>query len=194
MVTYFNIYKNFNNSYLFYSDTSVKITKEQSFALDDFSFTVLFDDNNKIHSITFFGNIFENELTKDYGFLTIEQEAKLKDIVYKANPNFIFNENKHYEYGLIIKRENHAKSDKLFVLEISFPQHKKQILTNTLYTLEGKVFPFFLAGSITAKGLAIVNSEIMGIKSEGMLASNDSLGISEHEYDEQLKIEIEKRK
>lgn len=85
-----------------------------------------------------------------------------------------FDFNGHFTVGEIIKRTNHPKSDKLFVLEV-MTKEKLQIITNSLNSVEGKKVVVAEVGAILPSGLEIVPSKVMGFLSQGMLCGGETL-------------------
>ncbi|MBZ4195208.1 TyrS-associated PheT N-terminal domain-related protein TapR [Mycoplasma tauri] len=173
MALFFNIDNNFKEAKIIFFDSRVQGIKFDVY--DDF--TVIRDENFNVASINIFSNVIKKE-NKNFGYLTANENNKLKEKILSKNSKYKFTEINYFLVGKITKRESHPKSDKLFVLLVDFGAETKQIITNTLYTTVGKYFVWCQPGSITASGLEIVESEIMGEKSYGMLCSSDSLGLS----------------
>lgn len=98
--------------------------------------------------------------------------ASQKKFFTSAGINFDFSG--HFVVGEIIKRTQHPKSDKLFVLDVKTKEELK-IVTNSLNSLEGKKVVVAEIGAILPSGLEIVPSKVMGVLSQGMLCGGETL-------------------
>lgn len=86
--------------------------------------------------------------------------------------------NSFFAVGIINKIENHPKSSKLKVLYIETKNRGKiQIITNISNLNIGDKYLFALDNAFLGNGLVIKESQIMGIKSQGMLCSYKSIGV-----------------
>ena len=83
--------------------------------------------------------------------------------------------------GKLLSVETHPKSDKLHVGQFDCGEKgKKQIIFGEVFILEiGKIYPVALDGATLASGININNSEIKGIKSEGMVCTCPELGMKQ---------------
>ena len=90
---------------------------------------------------------------------------------YKSN-NF----NSLFLIGEILSKENHPKSDKLFILKVQ-TNKKIQIVTNATNANVGKKVIVATVGSTLPSGIPITFSKVMGIESEGMLCGTETLGL-----------------
>ncbi|MGY5139745.1 TyrS-associated PheT N-terminal domain-related protein TapR [Mycoplasmopsis gallinarum] len=166
---YFDLREKFNDTYIIYVDSSVKPINK----LVQNNFVIWFDNEKQIKCFNYFGKL---NFNNNYGLVDTLTEAKLKEELLAIDPEFKFNNVLNFALGKIEKRTQHPKSEKLAILQVDFGNFKKQIITNTTYTIEDKYFPFILNGSINSQGLEITEGEIMNEKSQGMLASLKSFG------------------
>lgn len=83
--------------------------------------------------------------------------------------------------GKLISVEPHPKSDKLTVGQFDCGQQgKKQIVFGQVFELTvGEIYPVALDGAHLASGIEIKNSELKGIKSEGMVCTCPELGMKQ---------------
>ncbi|WP_406616879.1 TyrS-associated PheT N-terminal domain-related protein TapR [Mycoplasmopsis adleri] len=180
MSIYFNINDKFKDTLIIYYDSRINTTKEDYYE----NYVVFRDEKFNVKSV----NVLNYPEAKEYshfGLLNYKTDENIKKDLLKLNSNYHFNDDLNYfRIGKIIKREAHPKSEKLFVLQVDFKDEVKQIITNTLYTLENKYFVWCMPGSITSKGLEIKDGEVMGVKSLGMLCSSESLDLNEKKTNE----------
>ncbi|VEU77171.1 TyrS-associated PheT N-terminal domain-related protein TapR [Mycoplasmopsis columbina] len=168
---FFNLNNKYKNTNLIFVDTRVKPTQVDFYE----TFSILRDDNFNIKLINFFHPV---NLENDYQILDKNVVEHIKKEVLVKNNDYKFNNEMLFALGKIIKREVHPKSEKLAILTVEIKNRQIQIVTNTTYTLENMYFVFALPGSITAKGEEILEGSLLNVKSEGMLASVTSLGLT----------------
>ncbi|EGV00558.1 hypothetical protein MCSF7_02599 [Mycoplasmopsis columbina SF7] len=168
---FFNLNNKYKNTNLIFVDTRVKPTQVDFYE----TFSILRDDNFNIKLINFFHPV---NLENDYQILDKNVVEHIKKEVLVKNNDYKFNNEMLFALGKIIKREVHPKSEKLAILTVEIKNGQIQIVTNTTYTLENMYFVFALPGSITAKGEEILEGSLLNVKSEGMLASVTSLGLT----------------
>ncbi|MCU4706525.1 TyrS-associated PheT N-terminal domain-related protein TapR [Mycoplasma sp. CSL7503-lung] len=165
--------ENFANTSIVFVNSNIK--KINKIYGDKIVFFV--DENKNVSSI----NILDNkkyfiENNNKFFRLSSEQINIIKDVANKLG--LVIKPIKMFQYGKILKRTIHEKSNKLFVLEVNFNEEKTtQIITNTLDTLEGKVCVFARIGATTFSGLEILSGKVMNIESNGMVTSYKTLGI-----------------
>ncbi|MBN4083473.1 hypothetical protein JXZ92_01385 [Mycoplasma sp. CSL10137] len=165
--------ENFANTSIVFVNSNIK--KINKIYGDKIVFFV--DENKNVSSI----NILDNkkyfiENNNKFFRLSSEQINIIKDEANKLG--LVIKPIKMFQYGKILKRTIHEKSNKLFVLEVNFNEEKTtQIITNTLDTLEGKVCVFARIGATTFSGLEILSGKVMNIESNGMVTSYKTLGI-----------------
>ncbi|MBU4693074.1 hypothetical protein KQ876_02495 [Mycoplasma sp. CSL7491-lung] len=165
--------ENFANTSIVFVNSNIK--KINKIYGDKIVFFV--DENKNVSSI----NILDNkkyfiENNNKFFRLSSEQINIIKDEANKLG--LVIKPIKMFQYGKILKRIIHEKSNKLFVLEVNFNEEKTtQIITNTLDTLEGKVCVFARIGATTFSGLEILSGKVMNIESNGMVTSYKTLGI-----------------
>lgn len=176
MAILFNISSKFENNAIAFFNTT--INDSQADFYDDMA--VFRDEDFNVLSVNLL-NYKTADLGKNFKVLNANEFSELESLILSKNNKYKIQKIKHFAIGKIIKREVHPKSQKLFVLEVDFKDVKRQIITNTTYTTEGKYFVWCLPGSITANGLKITEGEILEVKSYGMLCSAQSLGFSEAE-------------
>ncbi|QKT05232.1 TyrS-associated PheT N-terminal domain-related protein TapR [Mycoplasma sp. OR1901] len=166
--------ENFANTSIVFVDSNID-NKNKIYG-DKIVFFV--DKNNNISSI----NILDNNkylIDNNNKFFKLNEDQI--NIIKKESERLGLNLNeiKMFQYGKIIKRTVHPKSDKLFVLDVDFNEEKTtQIITNTLETLEGEVCVFARIGATTFAGLEIVSGKVMNVESNGMVTSYKTLGIN----------------
>ncbi|QNM93950.1 hypothetical protein H9M94_01605 [Mycoplasma sp. Pen4] len=171
MIVFNNLNNAFKNTSIIFIDAQVKTTK--FVGNNDLLFLV--DDNNKVGSVNVLNNeIFNIDPNSKYGALNqlqkdiLTQRASDLGLTISDEPKFI--------YGKIIARDNHPKSEKLFVLQIEIAQDKAiQLVTNTLDSEVNKVVVLALPGSTTFAGTNVLSGELLGVKSFGMLTGHRTL-------------------
>ncbi|UUM20453.1 hypothetical protein NPA13_00265 [Mycoplasma sp. 2045] len=175
MILFNNLDKSFSNVSIIFVDS--RVSKTQKIQLDNM--IIFSDDNKKIHSINLLDNkLLDIEPSSKFGALNAEQIAKLSSVLVKNG--FALENEPKIIYGLITKRENHPKSEKLFVLEVLINKETNehiQLVTNTLDSQEGKVVVLSLPGSTVFSGLEVLEGEMLNVKSYGMLSGYRTLGI-----------------
>ncbi|EIN14811.1 Hypothetical protein MAGb_4200 [Mycoplasmopsis agalactiae 14628] len=174
MAILFNISSKFENNAIAFFNTNINDSHADFY--DDM--VVFRDENFNVSSVNLL-NYKTADLGKKFKILNTDEYNELEDLILSKSSKYKIQRIKHFIIGKILKREVHPKSQKLFVLEVDFKENKRQIVTNTTYTTEGKYFVWCLPGSITATGLKITEGEILEVKSYGMLCSAQSLGFSE---------------
>ncbi|QSF13555.1 TyrS-associated PheT N-terminal domain-related protein TapR [Mycoplasma sp. Mirounga ES2805-ORL] len=176
----FNLNKNFKNTSIIFVDTRIKIEKQILVENPKAKYLVFCDNNFNVNSFINYQYSTKSQLS--FRTLTKCQFNKYKKDILSSKPqtNFVFGDVKFFTLGKIISRQQHPKSEKLFLLSVDFGNDELiKIVTNTTYTSEGKYFFFARPGSITSEGLEILNSEVVGVESQGMLCMPHSLGLKE---------------
>ncbi|WP_051586181.1 TyrS-associated PheT N-terminal domain-related protein TapR [Mycoplasmopsis lipofaciens] len=174
MYLFFNLEKEFPNTRVIYINTTVKVNQIDGFE----NFIIFRDENFNIHSINQL-NLPNSNTEKKFGFLNSQETNQINEQIIKLNSRYKVSNINYFRIGKIISRNIHPKSDKLFVLNVDFGDTTKQIITNTNYTLINKCFVFALPGSITSQGTEIIENQVMGVLSQGMLATGISLGLKD---------------
>ncbi len=101
--------------------------------------------------------------------------CELEEVIFTAdNFNRVF-------AGILLSVEPHPKSDKLNIGHFDFePAGKKQIVFGEVFELTiGEIYPVALDGAKLASGIEITNSEVKGVKSEGMVCTCPELGMKQ---------------
>lgn len=80
--------------------------------------------------------------------------------------------------GKIEKIEAHPDADKLRVCQVKVGEETVQIVTGAPNVQEGDVVPVALAGSTLAGGVKIKKGKLRGVESNGMLCSDEELGVN----------------
>ncbi|MHA3796204.1 TyrS-associated PheT N-terminal domain-related protein TapR [Mycoplasma sp. VS31B] len=172
MILFNNLDKVFKNTAVLFVDSKVK--KVHQIKSEDLVFFV--DENNKVSSI----NVLDNAkyyIPKDIKFGYINSDSE--DLITKKAKelNLEISSEQKFIYGLIKERKQHPKSERLFVLQVEVGNGQViQLVTNTLDSQEGKVVVLALPGSVTKAGTDVLEGEIMGVKSYGMLTGYQTLG------------------
>ncbi|MCR8966534.1 TyrS-associated PheT N-terminal domain-related protein TapR [Mycoplasma zalophidermidis] len=182
MAIIFNYNKEFKNTTEVVFDSTVLASVTKTFEKEGLFYSVLVENNQslKVRSVFCKENSRSN-LNIIFGFASESYCSSLiNEISQLTDEKLNFNDNSNVLVGQIIKREQHPKSEKLFVLTVNFGGFKKTIITNTLYTTEGKYLAWYMTGSITPQGQEIKIGEVMGFTSEGMLCSASSLGLDKY--------------
>ncbi|NLY09780.1 MAG: phenylalanine--tRNA ligase subunit beta [Tissierellia bacterium] len=82
--------------------------------------------------------------------------------------------------GLITKITSHPDADKLRICTLDLGDlGVRQIVTGATNVQEGHIVPVALSGAVLANDLNIVDSQLRGVESQGMLCSFEELGYSE---------------
>ncbi|MDR5659593.1 phenylalanine--tRNA ligase subunit beta [Serpentinicella sp. ANB-PHB4] len=89
--------------------------------------------------------------------------------------------------GKILSITAHPNADKLVIVSIDVGKEKLQIVTGADNISEGDYVPVALHGAELADGLKIKKGKLRGEVSEGMLCSQEELGISKNLIPEELK-------
>lgn len=179
MSLFFNIENNFENQVIIVVNSNIQITKE----IKTNKYIFFVNDNNEIHSL----NILKNtdflesiKKTQKYSLthLTTNEELRLQKILKRNKINIKLENFTYFTIAKIIKRYNHPKSDKLFLLDLDVNEEKPlTIVTNTLNSLENSIVVIARLGAIMPSGLEIKPNKIMDVESEAMLCSYKSLNL-----------------
>ncbi len=120
-------------------------------------------------------------------FLTLKEGAQSISelIVEKINENMnldlnLFDIKSGLVVGKVLKREEHPKSKRLYLLTVQADEELK-IVTNSNNSIEGTMVVVAKIGSITPSGTIIKPTKVMGVQSEGMLCGSATLGLEETE-------------
>lgn len=179
MVLVHKLSENFSNKAIITFNTELKV--EKLFNTSDFC--VNLDAKNRVHSVVLKNA--EKHIT-DYNnkrnFFSLDL-VNLTDLLHILNVNqFEYSDYKKFVKGKILNKQSHPKSEKLFIIEIEHEEEKtRKIVTNSAEVQIGDEIFFIMPGSIIYDGTEIVNGQVMGIDSPGMLLSYKSLGL-EKEY------------
>ncbi|UCU26526.1 TyrS-associated PheT N-terminal domain-related protein TapR [Mycoplasma anserisalpingitidis] len=179
MVLVHKLSENFSNKAIITFNTELKV--EKLFNTSDFC--VNLDAKNRVHSVVLKNA--EKHIT-DYNtkhnFFSLDL-VNLTDLLHILNVNqFEYSDYKKFVKGKILDKQSHPKSEKLFIIEIEHGEEKtRKIVTNSAEVQIGDEIFFIMPGSIIYDGTEIVNGQVMGIDSPGMLLSYKSLGL-EKEY------------
>ncbi len=84
--------------------------------------------------------------------------------------------------GKILSIEKHPNADKLVVLQVDLGDSVSQIVTGATNCFVGAMVPVVTPGHKLPNGVKIKESELRGIKSQGMLCSAEELGLSIKEF------------
>lgn len=175
MVLVHKLSENFSNKAIITFNTELKV--EKSFNTSDFC--VNLDAKNRVHSV-----ILKNAEkhipdynTKRY-FFSLDL-VNLTDLLHILNVNqFEYSDYKKFVKGKILDKQSHPKSEKLFIIEIEHEEEKtRKIVTNSAEVQICDEIFFIMPGSIIYDGTEVVNGQVMGIDSPGMLLSYKSLGL-----------------
>ncbi|APJ38280.1 TyrS-associated PheT N-terminal domain-related protein TapR [Mycoplasmopsis pullorum] len=169
-----NIYKNFDKTTIIVVDASLNVTNK--IEADDI--VIFYDKNNCVASIVLNNCDYFRNTNKTFYTLNNEQFEYISDLVKKINSDLIINNTVKFQYGKITKRTQHPKSDKLFIIDIFNGEKTITLVTNTLDSQEDKVVVFAHIGAQTFSGIDVKMSELIGVKSPGMLVGYNSLGLS----------------
>lgn len=144
----------------------------------DNDFIFIFNNKNEVVGINIFNykKYFKEELKEGYHLLNEEMKKYLLSNYKKYLNEKLFDS--FIQVGNVLSIISHAKNEKLKVLKIDFGWGTKTIITNLQSIKENCKYLFALSGAITATGLKIVNSKILGEESQGMIMSYSSIGIN----------------
>jgi phenylalanyl-tRNA synthetase beta chain len=81
--------------------------------------------------------------------------------------------------GRLIKLEKHPDADKLTICTVDIKDEIIQIVTGATNINQGDVVPAALHGSTLAGGMKIKKGKLRGVESNGMLCSEEELGIAD---------------
>jgi phenylalanyl-tRNA synthetase beta chain len=83
--------------------------------------------------------------------------------------------------GRILKIEQHPNAEKLSLCDVTIGgEETLSIICGAKNIFEGAVVPVALIGSSLPNGMKIKRSKIRGVASEGMICSEEELGLEEH--------------
>ncbi len=83
--------------------------------------------------------------------------------------------------GKILKIERHPNAEKLSLCDVTVGTGEAlSIICGAKNIYEGAVVPVALVGSVLPNGMKIKRSKIRGVASEGMICSEEELGLEEH--------------
>ncbi|AIA29205.1 hypothetical protein MCFN_00120 [Mycoplasmopsis californica] len=169
----------FNNIFELIYNTSVISDDYEIINLEKSKLIVHYDKNTmNVASVVIEQNSINH--LKQWSIASDNFKSKIEENINKnTEKQYIFTDKATINVGKIIERSPHPKSEKLFVLKVDFGNEVKQIITNTTYTSKGKYLAWYNAGSLSPDGNEIKLGEVMGVSSEGMLCSADSLGLTD---------------
>ncbi|MFV8401302.1 TyrS-associated PheT N-terminal domain-related protein TapR [Mycoplasma sp. 005V] len=174
MILFNNLDKVFKNTAVLFVDS--RIQKVHQIKHEDLVFFV--DENNKVASI----NVLDNAkyyIPEDvkFGYLSPAGEDLIISVAKELNLEI--SHDQKFIYGLILERNAHPKSERLFVLKVQIANDKTiQLVTNTLDSQVGKVVVLALPGSTTFAGTDVLTGEMLSVASEGMLTGYKTLGLA----------------
>ncbi|QDF65011.1 TyrS-associated PheT N-terminal domain-related protein TapR [Mycoplasma nasistruthionis] len=169
MILLNNLDKSFSNTSVILVDASLKY--DSTVYSDKFVFFVdaekqvisanLLDNSYlNIHSNTKYAPLNQNQVQ------LFVKEASDKGLKVLDKPKF--------KYVKVLDKQNHPKSEKLFVLtllENVVSNQTRQLVTNRQDVKVGDVLVMAMPGTTLLSGLEILEGEIMGVFSPGMLVS-----------------------
>ncbi len=170
------------NNHKFFNNKSNALILFKDFDNDPYFETIIKDDfilifsKEKIVGINIINYKKYFNLEEGYHLLSIENKNYLLERFseYLSEQDF----EPFFQIGKVIQIENHQYSNKLKVLKVLFKnQIEKQIITNATSINKDQNYLFATNGSITFNGTKILNTEVMKIKSEGMIISYNTIGI-----------------
>ncbi|WP_156933772.1 TyrS-associated PheT N-terminal domain-related protein TapR [Mycoplasma simbae] len=182
MAILINYDKEFKNTFEVIYDASVVATDYEVIESGDAKYVIHFRDSDFSVSSIIITDPTIKLASKTWGILPAKLGTLVENfIVSQSSRHYRFKDYANIEIGKIIERENHPKSEKLFVLRVDFGYSTKTIITNTLYTTVGKYLAWYANGIITPDGTVIKTGEVMNVASEAMLCSATSLNLPKYE-------------
>ncbi|EFF41290.1 TyrS-associated PheT N-terminal domain-related protein TapR [Mycoplasmopsis alligatoris] len=177
MITQHTLKNNFPNTSIISIDELISTELELNFN----KFTVFCDKNFNVKSVNILNlSEYDFNFEKQFSVLNKEQIKELEKLLKVHNKDFNIKSKTKFSYGKVIKRQNHPKSEKLFVLQIQPNPNSDesiQVVTNTLNSTEGKILVFAYEGAKVHSGLIIKNGEVVNVKSYAMLSGYETLGL-----------------
>lgn len=82
--------------------------------------------------------------------------------------------------GLIEEITQHPDAEKLVVCKVNIGDKYVQIVTGAKNMKEGDIVPVALHGAVLAGGLKIKKGKLRGVESQGMMCSEEELGLCDH--------------
>ncbi|EIA23898.1 Phenylalanyl-tRNA synthetase beta chain [Candidatus Arthromitus sp. SFB-3] len=82
--------------------------------------------------------------------------------------------------GLIEEIKPHPDAEKLVVCSVNIGESYVQIVTGAKNMKEGDIVPVALHGAILADGTKIKKGKLRGVESQGMMCSEEELGLCDH--------------
>ncbi len=82
--------------------------------------------------------------------------------------------------GLIEEIKLHPDAEKLVVCKVNIGDSYVQIVTGAKNMKEGDIVPVALHGAVLSKGLKIKKGKLRGVESQGMMCSEEELGLVDH--------------
>lgn len=124
------------------------------------------------------------EWIKEY----FDEELKLNDVCDKLTISGTKVENvesnkievKNIVTGLIEEIKPHPDAEKLVVCSVNIGESYVQIVTGAKNMKEGDIVPVALHGAILADGTKIKKGKLRGVESQGMMCSEEELGLCDH--------------
>lgn len=172
ITTKHKFFDNQNNALILFKDTF-----DDSFSVVTEGDFILILNQNKVVGINILN--YKNYFDLKEGYHLISNEVKDK-LLQKFN-KYLTKEDFDYFYqiGKVIEIKQHDNSDKLKVLTVLFNNDiKKQIITNVSSINLNQNYLFATNGTITFSGQKIIDTQVMKIKSEGMIVSYKTIGIN----------------
>ena len=133
------------------------LDQDQVIGVNVFNYAKYFRVQKGLHSVT---NAIKTYLLKHYNHLV--QDRDFQPLL---------------KIGQIITISKHPNNDRLRVLEVKMNDKSRQIVTNLANLQEKQHYLFACDGATLANGLVITTTKVMGVISEGMIVSYESLGI-----------------
>ena len=171
ITTKHKFFDNQNNALILFKDT-----------FDDSYSTIIQDDfilifsQNKLVGINILNYQKYFDLKEGYHVLSND----VKDWLLKKFNQYLSEEDFDYFYqiGKVIDIKQHNQSDKLKILTVLFNNDiKRQIITNVSSINLNQNYLFATNGTTTFNGQKILDTQVMKVKSEGMIVSYKTIGI-----------------
>lgn len=169
-----NTFNNNHNLIIVLSSSNNENYKIKSVFKDNYVFIY---ENDVLVGINVFDykNEFEN-INEGYHDFSTDNFNKIVE-KFPEQMNGVKN-NKFIVIGTIEKIVIHPKNDKLKILNIKTDKLNLQIITNVQNVKINNNYLFIINGGFSSTGIIIENSKIMGVESQGMICSYNSIGIN----------------
>lgn len=171
ITTKHKFFDNQNNALILFKDTF-----DDSYSTliqDDF---ILIFSQNKMVGINILNYQKYFDLKEGYHVLSND----VKDWLLKKFNQYLSEEDFDcfYQIGKVVDIQQHNQSDKLKILTVLFNNDiKRQIITNVSSINLNQNYLFATNGTTTFNGQKILDTQVMKVKSEGMIVSYKTIGI-----------------